>query len=58
MKNRKKDLPRLNTAESLESVQIDKDIVKYNKPIQRGIDSILSKDWNLKRPYWHVGDIL
>jgi hypothetical protein len=28
------------------------------RAVWRGIESILSKDWNIKRPSWHGGDIL
>jgi hypothetical protein len=31
---------------------------KYSKPVQKGIEIILSEEWNIKRPSWHGGDIL
>jgi hypothetical protein len=35
-----------------------KDIGKYSKPIRQGLEQMLAKDWNIKRPTWHGGDIL
>jgi hypothetical protein len=58
LKNRKPELSRLNTVAKVEVVQVEKDIGKYNKPARRGIESILSKGCNIKRPSWHGGDIL
>jgi hypothetical protein len=31
---------------------------KYSKPIRQGLERILARDWNIKRPTWHGGDIL
>jgi len=58
LKNRKKELSRRNTEAKAAVLQVEKDVGRYNKPIRRGIESILSKDWNIKRPSWHGGDIL
>jgi hypothetical protein len=57
-KNQKQDLSRLNSAAKAEVGQAEKDLGRCNKPVRRGIESILSKDWNIKRPSWHGGDIL
>jgi hypothetical protein len=38
--------------------EVEKVVGKYSKPIWKGIESILAKDWNIKQPSWHGGDIL
>jgi hypothetical protein len=58
LKNQKQDLSQLNSAAKAEVGQVEKDLGRHNKPVQRGIESILSKDWNIKRPSWHGGNIL
>jgi hypothetical protein len=58
LKNQKQDLSRRNSAATAEVGQVEKDLGRCNKPVRRGIKSILSKDWNIKRPSWHGGDIL
>jgi hypothetical protein len=58
LKKRKKELSGLNTEAKAVVAQVERDIGRYNKPIRRGIETILSKDWNIKRPSWHGGDIL
>jgi hypothetical protein len=42
----------------VEVSRIEKETGKYSKPIWQGLESILAKDWNIKRPSWHGGDIL
>jgi hypothetical protein len=58
LKNQKQDMSRLNSAAKAEVGQVEKNVGRCNEPIWRGIKSILSKDWNIKRPSWHGGDIL
>jgi hypothetical protein len=58
LKNQKQDLSRLNSAAKAEVGQVEKDLGRHNEPVRRGIESILSKDWNIKRLSWHGGDIL
>jgi hypothetical protein len=58
LKKRKKELSGLNTEAKAVVAQVERDIGRYNKPIRRGIETILSKDWNIKRPSWLGGDIL
>jgi hypothetical protein len=31
---------------------------KYSEPFWQGLEQILARDWNIKRPSWHGGDIL
>jgi hypothetical protein len=42
----------------VEVAQVEKETGKYSKPVWKGIERILAKDWNIKRPTWHGGDIL
>jgi hypothetical protein len=58
LKNQKQDLSQLNSGAKAEVDQVEKDLGRHKKPVRRGIESILSKDWNIKRPSWHGGDIL
>jgi hypothetical protein len=37
---------------------VEKDTGNYSKPIWQGLEQILARDWNIKRPTWHGGDIL
>jgi hypothetical protein len=38
--------------------RVEKETGKYSKHIWQGLERILAKDWNIKRPTWHGGDIL
>jgi hypothetical protein len=58
LKNQKQDQSRLNVAAKAEVAQVKKDVSRHNKPVQRGIKSILSKDWNIEHPSRHGGGIL
>ena len=48
----------MNMSKKAEVVQINKDIDKYNKNIWIGINSILSKDCNIRLQSWHGVDII
>jgi hypothetical protein len=39
-------------------IEVEKETGNYSKPIHKGIKTILAKDWNIKRPSWHGGNIL
>jgi hypothetical protein len=58
LKTRKTELSRTNTAAKVEVTEVEKVVGKYRKPIRKGIETILAKEWNIKRPSWHGGDIL
>jgi hypothetical protein len=58
MKKTKADLSKENTAAKVEVVEVEKETGKYSKPIRKGIEDILKREWNIKRPTWHGGDIL
>ena len=58
LKKKKTELSQSNTAAKLEVTQVEKEAGRYSKPIRKGIETILAKDWNIKRPSWHGGDIL
>jgi hypothetical protein len=42
----------------VEVTEVEMNTGKYSKPIWKGIETVLAKDWNIKRPSWHGGDIL
>lgn len=58
LKKEKTEASQANTAAKVEVAEVEKVVGKYPKPIRKGIESILAKDWNIKRPSWHGGDIL
>ena len=58
LKKKKTEFSQNNTAAKVEVTRVEKVIGKYTKPIRKGIESILAKDWNIKRPTWHGGDTL
>jgi hypothetical protein len=58
LKKHKTDLSQSNTAAKLEVTLVEKATGRYSKPVRKGIETILSKEWNIKRPTWHGGDIL
>ncbi len=58
LKKKKTELSQNNTAAKVEVTKVEKETGKYSKPIRQGFESILAKDWNIKRPSWHGGDIL
>jgi hypothetical protein len=58
LKKRKTGLSHRNTAAKVEVAKVEKETGNYSKPIQQGFKRILAKDWNIKRPSWHGGDIL
>ena len=58
LKKRKTELSQNNTAAKVEVTQVEKEIGRYRKPIWKAIENILAKDWNIKHPSWHGGDII
>jgi hypothetical protein len=54
LRNQKQDLSQLNAAAKVEVVLVKMDVGRHNEPVWRGIESILSKDWNIKPPSFHV----
>jgi hypothetical protein len=37
---------------------VEKEVGCCSKPIRKGLESISAKEWNIKRPSWHGGDVL
>jgi hypothetical protein len=37
---------------------VEKEVGCCSKPVRKGVKSIPAKEWNIKRPSWHGGDIL
>jgi hypothetical protein len=59
IKKRKTELSQNNMAAKVEVTRVEKETGKEcSKPIWQGLERIISKDWNIKRPSWHGGDIL
>jgi hypothetical protein len=58
LKKQKTKLSQRKTAAKVEVAQVKKELGKYSKPIWQGSEQILARDWNIKRPSWHGGDIL
>jgi hypothetical protein len=58
LKKQKTELSQRNTAAKVEVAQAEKELGKYSKPIRQGLERILARDWIIKRPSWHGGDIL
>ena len=58
LKSRKKELSQLNAAAKVEVGQVEKEIGRHSKPVWKGIETILEKDWSVKRPCWCCGDVL
>jgi hypothetical protein len=58
LKKKKTELSQANTAAKLAVVEVEKTEGRYPKPIRKGLEHILAKEWNIKRPSWHGGDIL
>jgi predicted nucleic acid-binding Zn-ribbon protein len=50
LKKKKTELSQKNTAAKVEVTEVRKDTGKYSKPIRKSIETILAKDWNIKRP--------
>jgi hypothetical protein len=57
LKKRKTELSHNDMADKSEVTRVE-ETFKYSKPIQQGLERILAKDWNIKWPSWHGGDIL
>jgi hypothetical protein len=58
LKKQKTELSQRNTAAKVEVTRVETETGKYSKPIRQGLERILARDWNIKRPSWHGGDIL
>jgi hypothetical protein len=58
LKKQKTELSQRNTAAKVEVAKVKKELGKYSKPIRQGLERILARDWNIKRPSWHGGDLL
>jgi hypothetical protein len=58
LKKQKTKLSQLNTAAKVEVTRVETETGKYSKPIWQGLEHILARDWNIKQPSWHGGDIL
>jgi chromosome segregation ATPase len=55
LKKQKTKLSKQNTAVKVEVAKVEKELGKYSKPIWQGLEQILARDWNIKRPSWHGG---
>jgi hypothetical protein len=58
LKKQKTELSQRNTAAKVEVAKVEKELGKYSKPIRQGLEQILGRHWNIKRPSWHGGGIL
>jgi hypothetical protein len=58
LKKRKTELSQSNTAAKLAVALVEKELGRYSKPVRQELERILARDWNIKRPTWHGGDIL
>jgi hypothetical protein len=58
LKNQKQRLSRLKAVAKMAAVEVEKNVGRCNEPVQRGVESILSTDWNIKWPSWHGVEIL
>ncbi len=58
LKKQKTELSQQNTAAKVEVTRVKREIGRYSKTIWQGLERILARDWNIKRPSWHGGDIL
>jgi hypothetical protein len=58
LKKKKAGLLQANAAAKAEVLVTEKEAGHHRKPIQKGIEAILAKQWNIERPSWHGGDIL
>jgi hypothetical protein len=58
LKKKKTGLSQANTAAKAEVLVTEKEVGHCSKPVRKGLESILAKEWNIKRPSWHGDDIL
>jgi hypothetical protein len=59
LKKQKTGLLQQNTTAKVEVTRIKKESGKYSTAIWQGLERIIAKDWNIRRPSWHgAGDIL
>jgi hypothetical protein len=55
---KKAGLSKADAMARAEVLAAEKEVGHCRKPIRKGIEAILAKEWNIKRPSWHDGDIL
>jgi hypothetical protein len=58
LKKKKTGLSQANTAAKAEVLVVEKEVGHCSKPARKGLESVPAKEWNIKRPSWHGGDIL
>jgi hypothetical protein len=58
LKKKKTGLSQANTAAKAEVIVVEKEVGCCSKPVRKGLESIPAKEWNIKQPSWHGGDIL
>ncbi len=58
LKKQKTELSQQNTVAKVEVTRVERETGRYSKTIRQGLERILARDWNIKRPSWHGGDIL
>jgi hypothetical protein len=58
LKKQKTKLSQQNTAAKVEVTRDERKTGKYSKLVWQELERILARYWNIKRPSWHVGDIL
>ncbi len=51
------DLSALNTVAKEELKASEKQFGKYRKPVRRELEQILAREFDIKRPNYHGGDI-
>jgi hypothetical protein len=58
LKKQRTELSQRNTPAKVEVTRVKTETGKSSKPIWQGLERIMARDWNIKRPSWHDGDIL
>ncbi len=57
LKKAQEDLSALNTVAKEELKGLEKELGKYSKPVRRELERILEREFDIKRPNYHGGDI-
>jgi hypothetical protein len=57
LKKAQEDLSALNTVAKEELKQLENQIGKYSKPVWRELERILEREFDIKPPSYHGGDI-
>ena len=57
LKKAQEDLSALNTVAKEELKGLEKELGKYSKPVWRELERILEREFDIKRPNYHGGDI-